>query len=123
MRLLPLVIACAAQPALSDCPTRADMELGVKLRDASGETETFRAGPNGFIRGEYADGQGGGANYLLLGGIYVVEVYDTDEGEVVPGTRSTFAYPVKPSEFTPPPRRNTMGRDNLGKRSGRHLRS
>lgn len=102
MRALTLMIASLAAPALADCPTRADMEGGVTLHDASGETETFKLGPNGFVRGIYDDGQGYGANYLLMGGIYVVEVFDTEEGSPVQGTRSTFAYPVKPSELTPP---------------------
>ena len=102
MRALTLMIASLAAPAFADCPTRADMATGVMLRDAGGETETFRTGPNGFVRGEYEDGQGGGARYLLLGGVYVVEVFDTDRGDPIAGTRSTFAYPVKPSEVGPP---------------------
>ena len=102
MRALALIFASLAAPALADCPTRADMKTGVMLRDAGGETETFRAGHNGFVRGEYEDGQGGGARYLLLAGIYVVEVFDTDNGDPIPGSRSTFFYPVTPSEMQPP---------------------
>ncbi|WP_164726984.1 hypothetical protein [Shimia sediminis] len=102
MRALPLLMSCLASPLIAECPTRADMEGGVMLRNAGGETETFKTGPNGFVRGIYDDGQGYGAHYLLMGGVYVVEVFDTEDGEVVQGTRSTFAYPVKPSEVGPP---------------------
>lgn len=102
MRALPLLTTCLAMPVLADCPTAADMPLGIVLREASGETETFRPGPNNLVRGEYEDGMGGGARYLLMGGIYVIEVFDTDAGDPIPGTRSTFAYPVRPSEMAPP---------------------
>lgn len=102
MRALTFVITCFATPLLADCPTRADMTTGVMLREANGESETFTLGPNGFVRGIYEDGAGNGAHYLLLGGIYVVEVFDTENGAPIAGTRSTFAYPVTPSEVGPP---------------------
>lgn len=102
-QILPL-LTCLAVPVLADCPTAADMAGGVRLTDSNGETETFRRLTGQLVEGEFQDGKGGGAKYLLLSGTFVVQVFDTENGQPVAGTRVTTAYPVSadnPPKITP----------------------
>ncbi len=96
MRLLLTLLTCLGTPALADCPDASDMGHGVRLWDDVGGTETFYTQSHHLVRGEYEDGQGYGARYLLLAGTYVVQVFDTENGAPLPDTRTTTLYPVAP---------------------------
>lgn len=85
-------------PALADCPTANDLDRGIQLTDLDGSTETYRRQSELFVRGVWDDGIGAGSSFLLLKGIYVVEVFDIENGDVVSGTRVTHAYPLKPAD-------------------------
>lgn len=97
---LPVFVSCLlATPALSECPVAADMAAGVRLTETNGNSETFTVLPNGFVRAEWVDEDGYGAKYLLKQGIYVVEAFDLEDGELVSGTRATYTYAEEPPEL------------------------
>ncbi len=102
MRTLLFVTTCLASPALAQCPTGADLERGVTLTDTSGTTETYWRVSEHIIRGTWRDSGGYGANFRILKGLYVVEAYDTEDGEALLGTRSTHFYSVKPDNIPIP---------------------
>ncbi|WP_294227270.1 hypothetical protein [uncultured Shimia sp.] len=98
MRAALFALTFLATPAFAQCPTAADMETGVRLTDLEGITETYTRDGDHFIRGEWDDGEHFGSRFLLLKGLYVVEQFDTEDGNVMTGSRSTHAYPLKPAD-------------------------
>ncbi len=97
MRALFFLTTLLASPTWADCPSQADLRHGIRLTDTDGGSEVFQRHDQYFVRVTYDDGDGFGAQYLLLKGIYVVEVFDLENGDSVPGTRITHAYPLKPA--------------------------
>ncbi|WP_412551158.1 hypothetical protein [Shimia sp. MIT910701] len=102
MRAALFAFTCLATPVFAQCPTASDMDTGVRLTDLDGITETYTRDGAHFIRGAWDDGQDYGTRFLLLKGLYVVEQFDTEDGDVVSGSRSTHAYPLKPADAPVP---------------------
>lgn len=124
MRTSLLLTFCLASPALAQCPTGADLEAGITLTDTFGTTETYWRDSEHFIRGSWSDGDGFGARFRLLKGLYVVEAFDMEHGEILPSTRSTFSYPVDPEDAPLPSEGerwdiNVIAWDQDGPRSAR----
>jgi len=102
MRKLAVLLALAAGAAEASCPGAGDLDTGIRLIGNDGSSETYLRLPGGFVRGTYSDGSSNGSQYLLMQGIYMVEVFDTENGSPVAGSRSTYAYPVT-AETAPMP--------------------
>ncbi len=98
MRAALLAFTAFTAPAFAQCPTGADMHTGVRITDLDGVSETYRTDGADFVRGEWSDGSDSGSRFLLLKGLYVVEQFDTENGQVVAGTRTTHAYPLRPAD-------------------------
>jgi len=98
MRAALFALTFLATPAFAQCPTAADMDKGVRLTDLDGYSETYRKEGAHFIRSEWTDGTSEGSRFLLLKGLYMVEYFDTTDGDVISGSRSTHAYPLKPKD-------------------------
>ena len=100
MRVTYLAL-CLASPAFAECPVAEDLEKGIKFTISGDETEVFRKLPNGLITSDY----GGGGYYsrvLLAKGVYLLEVLELENGDVIPGTRVTYAFPVRHEELPDP---------------------
>ncbi|MEO0930955.1 MAG: hypothetical protein AAFY14_09950 [Pseudomonadota bacterium] len=93
--LLRAICACTlASSAFADCPTSADRATGIKATLSDGSVEEYRDLSPGLVEviARYADGYT--ARNLLGQGIYVVELSDIEDGQIVPTSRITSAYPM-----------------------------
>ncbi len=103
MRTLVLALALTAPAAaVAACPTAADLETGIRFEVAGGEWEIFTTLPNGMIVSEYFLEPKVSSRTILAKGLYMVELVDLENGDFVPGTRSTFAFPVAPDQMPDP---------------------
>lgn len=82
---LTLALMVTGTAVLADCPTRADLDKGIRFDDSGGESETFKsAGPD--RTNSYVDyGNGYGTGYVRLYGHYSVELTDYENGKPIPG--------------------------------------
>ncbi|MDA0962094.1 MAG: hypothetical protein O2898_04145 [Proteobacteria bacterium] len=102
MRGLAVFLALTAGAAQAACPGAGDLDTGIRMVGSDGSTDTYLREPGGLVRGIYSDGGSRGSKYLLMRGIYMVEIFDTENGSPVAGSRSTYAYPVT-AETAPMP--------------------
>ena len=102
MRALAVFLALTAGAAQASCPQAGDLDTGIRMVGSDGSSDTYLRQPGGLVRGIYSDGGSSGSQYLLMRGIYMLEVFDTENGSPVAGSRSTYAYPVT-AETAPMP--------------------
>jgi len=102
MRGLTLALICLGHSAMAACPTASDLEAGIRFDIAGGEWEVFTRLPNGIIASEFFLEPGLSSRTLLARGLYMVELIDLENGDFVPGTRSTFAFPVAQDDMPDP---------------------
>ncbi|EAR49866.1 hypothetical protein OG2516_14336 [Oceanicola granulosus HTCC2516] len=102
--LAALLAATAALPALAqpECPTRADIDGGIRLDMGDGVVETYRPLRPGVIRvtGEEA----GGETYRidLAKGLYTLAFQDVYDGRPDPAARTTHAFEMRPENMPDP---------------------
>ncbi len=106
--MIRLFLACViATPAMASCPVGADLASGIRLVQADGTTDDYRALRPGVVEtiSTYTDGYV--ARTLLGQGIYVLEVADVVDGSVDPYTQAVFAFRMAASDM-PLPDPNTQ---------------
>lgn len=103
MRLLSSLFAvlAAAQAAVA-CPTAADLDRGIRMDLSSGEWEIFKRRSATVIESQFFLDEREAIRVLLAKGIYMVEIADLSNGDLVPGTREVFAYPVSHNRMPDP---------------------
>ncbi len=94
MLLRALSVFVLATPAFADCPTAVDLPTGVKATLSDGSTEEYRTVRTGLVEliARYDDGYD--ARNLLGQGVYVIELADLEDGQIVPESRITSSYPM-----------------------------
>ncbi|MEL6681683.1 MAG: hypothetical protein AAFQ09_03450 [Pseudomonadota bacterium] len=88
------LFAVMASPALADCPTSADLATGIKATLSDGTIEEYRAFRPGLVEIISRLEDGVTTRTLLGQGIYVIELADLENGQIVPDTRITASYPM-----------------------------
>lgn len=97
--LLPCV---AAAPVGADCPSAADLSTGIRVISATGESETFTTVAPDVVASVYDDGHGYANRVLMAQGVYLLELVDLENGDVVPETRLVYGHPQGPQAFPAP---------------------
>ena len=98
--LLPLIALTGAAEAA--CPTADDMTRGIKFTSASGEYEAFHSVGADMVEGMFGLDSHQGSRTMLARGLYLVEVVAIENGKADPATRSTYSFPLPPSEMPLP---------------------
>ncbi|MBY5931769.1 hypothetical protein KUV51_02055 [Tateyamaria omphalii] len=84
------------------CPTSADLDTGVRFELASGEWETFRRISDAVIEATFYYEPGEATQVSLSQGIYILSIIEVESNALVPSTRETFTYPLRPGEMPDP---------------------
>jgi len=88
MRLIAYVLlGWAATPAAAACVTSADLETGIRATAEDGETEVFRTIDTNLVENLVDLGDGLVVHYLMVHGLYIIDVYDRENGEILTDTR------------------------------------
>lgn len=99
--IFTLTSAMTAQ-AQTTCPTAADMANGVRFHIVGGDSETFRQLPNSIVQAHYRLSPGETIRTLLAKGIYLLEVIEFENGKALFNTRTTYAFPLEPTDMPAP---------------------
>ena len=93
-RLCLIALCLCAGPLHADCITAADLDQGIRATLADDGVEEYRAIGENLIelRNDYGDGVV--TNILLAHGVYVIDVFDTENGQPVAEGRTVTRYPV-----------------------------
>lgn len=102
--LKALFAVCALLPTmgLAQCPTKADLEIGIRFTLDTGATESFRILPSGVTeavfhkKGEFTN------RVYLAQGVYLLELIDLENGAPVPDTRVAYSYAITPKDMPIP---------------------
>lgn len=78
------------------------MATGVRVLEDVGGGEVFVTHSDSIVRGGYFADRWVESSYLLAKGIYLVETHDEDEGEIIPGSRATYTYPLIGADMPAP---------------------
>lgn len=90
-------------PALAlSCPTASDLERGVLLTYASGDTELVKRIQPDVLSVLYTATDGWQSKLLLGKGVYTLQSVDLDDGEIDLNTQINYAFSVHPSELPAP---------------------
>ncbi|MDX8347088.1 hypothetical protein SLH49_03730 [Cognatiyoonia sp. IB215446] len=106
MMLRTICTCLFASTAIADCPTGADRATGIRATLSDGSVEEYRDLSPGLVEliARYEDGYT--ARNILGQGVYVVELSDLEDGQIVPTSRITSAYPMS-AEKMPIPKPDT----------------
>ncbi|WP_370229939.1 hypothetical protein [Cognatishimia sp.] len=99
--LLPALLAVSPAIALA-CPTEADLERGILLTYASGDTELITRQRPDVLAMRYTATDGWQSNLLVGKGVYTLQSVDLENGEPDHNTRINYAFPVAPTELPNP---------------------
>lgn len=88
---LAMAVPAAAQDA---CPTIDDLAGGIRFETATGEIETFRRYSDDIVESYYAYSPDEGVRSMLVRGLYLVEVMEMADGKMLPGSRTTYSFPM-----------------------------
>ena len=102
MLRLAILLSLAAGAAQADCPGPGDLATGIRLLGNDGTSDTYRQHAEHLVQGVFSDGGSSGTVYMLMQGIYAIEVFQTENGTPVAGTRQTYSYPLGPGEVPMP---------------------
>lgn len=91
-RLLAVLCAVVAGPALAQCPTAADLRSGVRVTESDGTTNVFTAVGDGIVQNDGATTGGYTYRNLLAQGTHLIGLSDTDGGEDIPNTVRRMEY-------------------------------
>ena len=99
---LACVLTLVPTLAFAECPTGADLTTGIRVTEPDGATDTYTRESAHLVESQYRFEPGEGARSLLAQGIYMVLAQDVEAGTIVPGTRSTYTYPLPPEQMPIP---------------------
>ena len=100
MRLTPILLAATLpHMALAECPVADDLATGIVFEVGDSDTETFLRQDDQLIYATYEDKDGIGSRVLLGQGVYLLELVDTETGNPLQGTRSTYSFPLLPGQM------------------------
>ena len=97
-----MLSATGLAQAQTTCPTGADMTKGVRFHIVGGESETFRQLPNSVVEARYQLSPGEIIRTLLAKGVYLLEVIEFENGKALFDTRTTYAFPLEPTNMPAP---------------------
>lgn len=100
--ILSLCVALMLPSVTLGCPTKADLDSGIRLISADDEIETFTRLSEHVVASEYRYEEGQGTRNLLAQGIYLIQVQDVEDQQLVAGTRATYTYLKIPGQLPIP---------------------
>lgn len=114
--LLRVLAACLiATPVLAECPKAADLSIGIKATLTDGSVEEYRAAGSGLVEHIVRYDDGYTARNLLGQGVYVIELAEQENGQIVPSSRTTTSYPMN-ADAMPIPKAGAAWRVTVGMR-------
>lgn len=103
LRLVTLLMALGAGPALAQCPTGADLTgAGITLLHDDGSSDYLLAGEPGTVRAMVRFSDGYGANNLYGQGVHLLQLMDAWDGRPDLQTLRIYDYGMAPTELPVP---------------------
>lgn len=102
MMRLAFAAALCASPALADCPTGADLATGIVFETDIGDTDVFTDAGGGVVQIDSVTPDGYGYRTLLAQGVHLLQLSDTEDGQIVSGSLVNTSYPGVPSDLPVP---------------------
>lgn len=97
-----VLLAAMASAGLATCPTQADLDGGIRLTMVQGETEVLTRLDPLRANSVYQSEGGYETHALLARGLYVLQLVEFENGDLVAGSRSTHSYELEPQDMPLP---------------------
>jgi len=92
----------AATPAWAECPTGKDLATGIRVTETDGTFHVYRDIGKSIVQVDINYGDDLTSRNLLAQGNHVLQLADTDNRAIVPGTVVNTAYPSAAAELPIP---------------------
>lgn len=102
MKPLLVLTLLAATPAWADCPTGTDLTTGIRVVESDGVSHIYRDIGKGVVQVDIDYGDGFTSRNLLAQGNHVLQLADTENGQVLSDSVSNTAYPTRAADLPVP---------------------